>query len=175
MIILDILYDLARTHKDVRGFVYGKAYEKGAGQDRYPLVWVDDPILGTSASDTALRYTVNVDFLGIPKNNEDVQTIQSAAQIIGLSFLERLRQTYRNVASVEAYSFVTLRDYYDDNAAGCRFTYTVVAANPVNLCAEYFDDDKEFVKVKDLPDFTVENPSGCAIFSNKNGLPNFSV
>lgn len=175
MIILNTLYDLARTHKNVRGFMYGKAYEKGAGQDRYPLVWVDDPILGAQSSDTSLRYTVNVDFLDIPKNDADVLPIQTAAQLTGLAFLERLRTSYRGVLSTEAYSFITLRDYYDDNAAGCRFTFTLVAANPANLCVEYFDDDKQLTSPKQLPDFTVENPSGCAVFSDKTGLPKFNI
>lgn len=171
MRIVDIFYELARTHKNVRGFIYGKAYNKGAGTDLYPLVWVDDPVYGTTANadGNALRYTVNVDILDIPTKDADVLPIQTEAQLVGLSFRERI------APSVESISMVTLRDYYDDDAAGVRFTYSVVLANPANLCIEYYDDAKTIVRPADLPDFMVENPSGCAIFNDKQGLPSFKI
>lgn len=176
MDIVNLFHDLARTHKQVRGFVYSKAYNKGTGTDAYPLVWLDDPIAGSSAgvNDNAMRYTVNVDILGIPDETTDALAIQTSAHLVGLSFREKLRDRYKG-ASVEGYNFITLRDYYDDNAAGVRFTYTVVLANPINLCVEYFDPSKELIVPSDLPDFSVDNPEGCAIFNDKNGLPNFKV
>lgn len=175
MEIVNILYDLARTHKAVRGFIYNKGYAKGAGTDMYPLVWVDDPVLGNSNEQgNAMRYTVNVDFLDLPKVTADVPIIQQAMQLVGLAFRERLKGRYKG-AGVDSLNFVTLREYYDDDAAGVRFTFGITLANPVNLCEEYFDDDKTIVRPADLPDFSVENPNGCAIFSNKNGLPNFKL
>lgn len=176
MEIVNIFYELARTHTSVRTFMYDKSYEKGSGVDRYPMVWLDDPILATSAGpvDNALRYTVNVDILGMPAHRKDVQIIQGAAQHIGLSFREQLRKAVYGT-SVESFNFITLRDYTDDDVAGVRFTFVVVMPNPVNLCADPYDPAKQLIQLKDLPDFSVENPDGCAVFNNKSGLPNFSV
>lgn len=176
MKIVNLFYELARQHKQVKGFRYGKSYEKGAGNDIYPLTWLDDPILGQSLNDNVVRFTVNVDFLGIPQDDADVLAVQSAAYLVGLSFKERIREISTATGfNVNAFSFVSLRDYYDDKAAGYRFTYTLVAPNPSNLCAEYFDPEKQLEKTKPLPDFSTENPNGCAVFNDKKGLPNFSI
>lgn len=176
MEIVNLLYNLARTQISVRGFIYGKAYNKGAGTDAYPLVWLDDPITAGTVNElnSALRYTVNVDILDIPKSDADVLGIQSAALTIGLSFREKLKNKFGGV-SVESFNFITLRDYYDDNAAGVRMTYSIVAPNPLDICEEYFDDNKQFLQIKDLPDFSTENPNGCAVFNDKAGLPSFNV
>lgn len=168
MQIVNIFYDLARQHKKIKSFVYGKSYEKGAGNNIYPLVWLDDPIYGNSVKKPIVQYTVNVDFLGIPANDEDVIAVQTAALNAGLAFNEKLE-------GVERYSFLSLRDYYDDKAAGFRFTFTINKANPVDRCADEFEPDKQFTKVENLPDFKTDNPNGCAVFSNKKGLPNFTI
>lgn len=175
MQIVNFFYELARQHKQIKGFIYGKSYEKGAANEAHPLLWLDDPIYGQSVNQT-LQYTVNVDILGIPENDEDVLDVQTAAFNAGLSIAEKIKQTRTQTGySIDGFSFVSLRDYYDNNAAGFRFTYTMVQANPVNRCAEDFDPSKQFPKVDALPDFKVENPDGCAIFSDKTGLPNFKI
>ncbi len=175
MQIVNFFYELARQHKRVNGFMYGKAYEKGAANDAYPLVWLDDPVYGISAGNV-LRYTVNVDVLDIPANAEEVLSVQDMAFTIGLSMIERIKNV-RGVSGfgIDSFNFLTLRDYYDDNAAGVRFTLTVTQANPVNRCAEDFDASKQFPTADALPDFLVDNPDGCAVFSDKAGLPNFTI
>lgn len=174
MTVVNIFYELARTNKTVRGFQYKKAYEKGAGNDMYPLVWLDDPIIARSAPRLEqIEYTANVDFLDIPETDADVERIQSEAQIIGLAFIERMREKYTMLGSITAFNSITLRNYYDDNAAGQRFTFTLVLANPVDRCAEYFDESKVFDLKTGLPEFSVDHPSGCAIFSDI--LPKFDV
>lgn len=177
MQIVDFLYNLAREHKRINGFRYGRAYEKGAGNAAYPLMWLDDPILGNSAGDT-VRYSVNVDVLGIPDSNKDadVLQVQTDAYTAGLSTIERIK-VIRPLSrfSIDGFSFITLRDYYDDGAAGVRFTMTIIQANPVDRCAEDFDPTKQFPTVKTLPEFLVDNPDGCAIFNNGTGLPNFKT
>lgn len=178
MQIVNLFYEIARQHKLVKGFRYGKTYEKGAGSDIYPLVWLDDPILGQSVNDATIRYTVNVDVLGIPKDDADVVAVQSAAQLAGLSFNEKIKEMNRRQEisnRTESFTFVTLRNYYDDDAAGMRFTFSIIGPNPSNLCADYFDPDKQLEKLKTLPDFKTDNPNGCAIFNDKSGLPNFEV
>lgn len=176
MQIVNIFYELARQHKQVKGFRYGKTYEKGAGSDIYPLTWLDDPIAGQSENDATIRYTINVDILGLPTDDLDVLAVQSAAFLVGLSYKEKIRTINRDTnLNVKGFTFVSLRDYYDDNAAGYRFTYTLIGPNPSNLCAEYFDPDKQLDKTQPLPDFKTDNPNGCAVFNDKKGLPNFSV
>lgn len=175
MQIVNILYELARQHKQVKGFYYGKSYEKGAANEAHPLVWLDDPVYGRSVNHV-LTYTCNVDILGIPENDSQVQAVQSAAFAVGLTLAEKIKQVRAVTGfSLDDFTFLTLRDYYDNNAAGCRFTYTIIQANPVDRCNDDFDPAKEFPRMDALPDFTVENPDGCAIFSDKTGLPNFKI
>lgn len=174
MQIVDFIYELAREHKRVNGFIYGKGYEKGAANEAHPLVWLDDPILGTGVGNT-IRYTLNLDILGIPANNTEVLAVQTAAFDTGLSMFERIKNVrVMSGFSFDTYSFITLRDYYDNNAAGLRFTLTLIQANPVNRCADDFDPAKQFPKVEALPQFLVDNPDGCAVFGGA-GLPNFTV
>lgn len=175
MEIVNYLYSIARQHLQVKGFAYGKGYEKGAGTDMYPLVWVDDPIFGASQnSGKVIQHTVNVDFLGLPLNGVHVLSIQSAAQEIGLSFFEKIAKDRPATGiSSPGFSFVTLRDYYDDNAAGVRFTFTMITSSPADRCAEYFDPEKQLPGRLSLPDFMTDNPSGCAVFSDSAALPNF--
>lgn len=172
MQIINFFYELARQHVAVKGFIYGRAGGKGAGNEFYPLVWVDDPIYGVAVNNT-IRYTLNVDILGIPKIDAEIGAVQSAAFLVGLSFVEKIKSIQGT--GVEGFSFVSLSDYYDNKAAGHRFTYTVVQANPANLCIDYYDPDKVFPKLDGLPDFSVAAPDGCAVFTDKKGLPNFEV
>lgn len=175
MEIVNFFYELARQHKRLNGFAYGKGYEKGAANDAYPLAWLDDPILGTGVNNV-IRYTVNLDILGIPTSKADVLNVQDAAFTTGLSMIEKIK-TVRHTSgfSLDAFSFITLRDYYDDNAAGVRFTIGLTQANPVDRCAEDFDPNKHFPPVFALPEFDVDAPDGCAIFNDGTGLPNFKI
>lgn len=178
MQIVNLFYELARQQKEMRGFKYGKGGEKGAGSDAYPLTWLDDPLLGSSAraDGGVIRWTVNVDILGIPKNDAEVKGVQDKALLIGLSYFEKAKEIKNTTGlSIESYNFITLRHYYDDDAAGCRFTFTITSTNPIDRCADYFDPDKEFDKNNPLPDFITANPNGCAVFNDKPGLPNFNI
>lgn len=179
MQVVNFFYELARQHKRIKGFYYGKSYEKGAANDNYPLMWLDDPIYGNAIGpdgSNPLAYTCNVDILGIPANNTEVLAVQSEAFTVGLTLAEKIKQT-RKVTGfyIGSYSFVSLRDYYDDNAAGYRFTYRILQANPVDRCNEDFDPNKQLPRPDTLPDFNTDNPDGCAIFNNKSGLPNFKI
>jgi len=177
MQIVNFFYQLAREHKGINGFIYDKSYQKGAGNSKYPLMWLDDPITGSqqNADGAVISWTVNLDVLGIPATSEGVNAVQSAAFDAGLSTIERIKNIRPLTGfSIATFNFVTLRDYYDDNAAGIRFTITLRQANPVNRCADDFDPSKQFPDVKALPDFNVDNPSGCAVFNTGTGLPDFT-
>lgn len=176
MEIVNLFYELARQHKDIKGFRYGKGYEKGAGKDVYPLTWVDDPVTGQGQADNVIRYLVNVDILGIPKSDKEVLPIQSKAFNVGLSYREQIKvMTPVTGLRVESMSFISLRDYYDDKAAGYRFSYTVIGANPLDRCEINYDPNKELTKDQPLPEYDTKNANGCAVFNDKTGLPNFDV
>jgi hypothetical protein len=175
MQIVNLFYVLAREHKQINGFLYGKSYEKGAANEAHPLVWMDDPVYGRSVNQT-LSYTCNVDILGIPDKEKNVLEVQEAAFKIGLTFAEQIKSIYPSTGfKIDGFTFISLRDYYDNNAAGYRFTYSIIQANPVNRCNNDFDPSKQFPTVEALPEFKVENPNGCAIFSEKTGLPSFKI
>lgn len=174
MQIVNLFYNLARHAKGVRGFTYGKGYEKGSGTDKYPLVWVDDPIQGQQASNSAMRYNVNVDILAIPETEAEVEPIQTWALELGLAFREKILKEYQKFG-MDTVSFITLRNYYGDKAAGVRMTYGAVGPLPINLCLEFFDPTQEWPDEKDLPEFSVEGAEGCAVFTDKTKLPKFSL
>lgn len=178
MDVVNLFYELARQQESIRGFAFGKGKKKGAGTDIYPLVWLDDPLTGSTYTTTdkggILRYIANVDFLGIPKTAEDTQRVQNECFYIGLTFFEKIKQSRPTSQIIpQGFSFVSLSEYYDDNAAGYRFTYTLDMPNPVDRCAEYFDPTKVLPAPPNLPDFAVDNPSGCAVFGG-NRLPDFT-
>lgn len=175
MQIVDLFYRLAREHEVINAFIYGEGREKGSANEPNPLVWLDDPIHGQSDGANVLRYTANVDILGIPETKKDVLPIQNAAFIVGLEFKERITALRAETGiNVGGFSFLTLREYYDNSAAGVRFTYQLTQANPVDRCGNTFNPDKQFKGVEALPDFAVSHPDGFAVF-DKNGLPNFTI
>lgn len=165
---------MARQHIKVKAFNYGKPYEKGAGTSPYPLTWVDDPISGQLPTEAVMRYQVNVDVLGQPSTESEVAAIQGEALLVGLSYMYRIKNEFKRFR-VEALTWLTLRDYYDDKAAGVRFTFTIVTNNPLNICDPAYDPAKQFPTEQPLPDFKTDNPQGCAIFNDTGALPNFTV
>lgn len=173
---IDTFYELARQHKLIKSFKYGKPGEKGAGSDIYPLVWLDDPISGQSMNGPrVLRHAANVDILGIPANDAEVATVQTTAFLVGLSFIEQFKNVNAGLSSIESFSYITLREYYDDLAAGVRFSFVLTGANPINICGDFFDPTKVFEIAQLLPNFNTDNPDGCAVFNDKPTLPNFTI
>lgn len=179
MQIVDFFYMIARENLRIKSFAYGKQTAKGAGSDMYPLIWLDDPITGgtqVAGNLGTLQYTVNVDILGVPIDDEDVINVQDAAFLTGLGIPERAKVIYKTARlTFMGFQFITVRDYYDDAAAGVRFTYNLSLASPVDRCANDYDPDKVLDNANVLPQFSVDAPDGCAVFSDHVGLPNFSV
>lgn len=152
---------MAEQHKAVRGFRYGKGYAKGGTGDGYPLVWVDDPVYMQSLGTQGVRYTINFDVLGIPTEEGEVLEVQRAAQGVALELLEEIKERREETGvRPDGFSGVSLRDYYDDGAAGWRVTAYFIEANPVERCGERFEPGKKL-------------PTG--VCWEKPGLPNFSL
>ena len=173
MFLVGFFKELARQHKGLNAFYYGEAYEKGAGNAVYPLMWLDDPIYG-NGNINPLKFSVNVDFLDVPKNGATVVDVQGAMFEVGLATIEKINNDWRVTrVEVSGFSFLSLRDYYDDGAAGYRFTLNLIIANPTNRCADYFDPGKQFPDFKSLPNFSTEEADGCAVFNRQ--LPNFKI
>lgn len=171
MEIVNFFYELARQHRQIRSFYYGRAYNKGAANEMHPLVWLDDPIGGRSVNQT-LVYTCNVDILGLPKDDSETLDVQSEAFAVGLDFAERIKQSRAVTGySLDGFAFLSLSDYYDNAAAGYRFTYTLIHANAVGRCIDNFDLEKQLAVPQKIPAFK----AGCEAFLGKQGLPNFKI
>lgn len=174
--IIDTFYHISEKHKLIRSFKYGQVTKKqGIGEENHPLVFLEDPIY---LGDTRLRQgqvecVVNFEVLLTPQafknwNVEQltVEDCQNIAYHIALNFVAKIRDMYENDETsmeVKDYNFITLENYYDNNASGVRCTMTLLIPNPINFCDldEHFDENKEF-NVKDyLSDINTDDPSGC--------------
>lgn len=180
MEIVNFFFELARQELTVKSFHYGRNRGKGAGNELMPLIWLDDPILyggntQSTPANTTGDYTVNLDILDIPDSTKSIATVQGQCQLIGLALITKIQSIKPSVFSLVRWNAVTLSEYTDNNAAGWRFTLILTRAIPINICAQYFDSTKQFTDVKELADFTVDNPEGCAVFNDKPGLPKFNL
>lgn len=167
--IIDIFRNQAREHKAIKAFYYNRNYELGSGKDVYPLFWLEDPINGRN-QDNTFTNSINFSILFVPKDNESVSSVQNVAFSIGLNIIERIKNNNTIEISIKPdWTYTTLREYYDDNAAGCRFSVNFTQKNMQNLCLidEQFDPDKQFEVDNNLPDFDISPANNCDVFTNK--------
>lgn len=176
--IVDVLYELAKQHLSIKSFTYDSVNEMGNGSEFYPMLWLEDPILLNSKDKRLIEADFNFSITEIPKDNDEVKPIQDRCFSTGLAIIEKLRgiKDTTNLVILN-FSAVSLRRYYDNNAAGWRFSVSAHRTNTINLCKldEEFDPSKEFPTLESLPKFSTDNKSGCAIFSEKRELPRFSL
>lgn len=182
--IIDTFYGLSKEHKLVRSFIYDRiSKKKGTGEQLYPSVFLEDPIYIRSSEpmDGKVPVQVNFDVTCLPHafNNYNVKQLteeecQNVCHQIALHFVAKLRQDNkewetRNGVEVENYSFVTLRNWGDDNAAGVRCTLNLLVDSDIQLCDidEHFDPEKEFDLGRLLDDVDTDNAAGCVTFDYK--------
>lgn len=174
--IIDIFSSQARQHKAIKAFYYNRNYEMGSGKDIYPLLWLEDPIAGRNHNNT-FSNSVNFCVLLLPTEEHSAAYLQNLAFSIGLNILERIKKhsTELGVGILPDWSYLTLSNYYDDNACGCRFSVNFTQANMQNLCLieEQFDADKEFEVNDILKNFDVSPAHNCEVFTHK--LPQFDL
>lgn len=173
--IIDTFREQARQHKTIKAFYYNRNYEKGSGKDIYPLFWLEDPLIGHN-KEHAFGSTANFAVLFVPRKEDSIEHLQNMAFSIGLNILERIKADSKaDIAIAPNWSYMTLRNYYDDDACGCRFTVNFSQRNMQNLCLieEQFDTNKEFEKSNPLSHFDVDANSKYQIFKNK--LPDFNL
>lgn len=182
--IIDVFYTLSREHKLVRSFIYDRvSKKKGTGEQKYPSVFLEDPIyIRTSEPlDGKVPVQVNFDITCLPHafNNYNVKQLkeeecQNICHQIALHFIAKLRQDNkdletRNGVEVQDYSFVTLRNWGDDNASGVRCTINLLVDSDIQLCDidEHFDPEKEFDLGSLLNDIDTDDAASCITFDYK--------
>lgn len=173
--IIDTFRQQAREHKTIRAFYYNRTYEQGSGKEMYPLFWLEDPLTGKNENNV-FRSSVNFSVLFVPTQNDSVEELQNMAFSIGLNMLERIKaDTDSPIGILPDWSYLTLREYYDDDACGCRFSVNFTQRNMQNLCLieEQFDAEKEFEVKRGLNQFDISPANACEIFSDK--LPEFDL
>lgn len=167
----------AREHKAIRSFYYNRNYEIGSGNEKHPLLWLEDPISGRNQNNV-FSSSVNFSVLFIPDHEHTVDSLQHIAFSIGLNIVERIKADPNSQISVRPnWNYMTLRNYYDNNACGCRFSLELILRNMQDLCLidEQFDTDKQFEENSILRTTNPENeqPALCEVYTNK--LPVFDL
>ena len=188
--VIDTFYDLSKEHKLIRSFVYDRVSKgMGTGEKNYPQCFLEDPIyiLDSTPLDGKVYVTVNFDITCLPHafSNYNVKQLtevecENVCHQIALNYVARLRDLNkdfdtRNGVEVVKFSFVTLRNWGDDKAAGVRCTVRLAVDNDIQLCDldEHFDPKKEFDLGKLLDDVDTDNAHGCVEFDYK--LPKITL
>lgn len=176
--IVNTFYNLAEKHKLVRSFTYDRvSKKKGTGEQLYPLVFLECPIYINKSQplQRQIPVQVNIDITMLPQafNNFNVRQLtevecQNLCHQIALSFVSKIRQDNKNIfdrqgLEIDNYSFITLRNWGDDNASGIRMTLNLLVDSDIQLCDidEHFDPDKEFNLSDLLDDIDTDDATGC--------------
>lgn len=173
--ILQIFRQQAQQHKTIRAFYYNRNYELGSGKETHPLFWLEDPLTGRN-QDNVFTNSVNFSILFLPTTEESVHHLQNLAFSIGLNIIERIKKNPDYGISIRPdWTYTTLRDYYDNNACGCRFSVNFTQINMQNLCLidEQFGAENQFEDKSLLPDLDMFPANNCEVFVQK--LPDFDI
>lgn len=182
--IIDTFYDLAKQHKLIRSFAYDRVSKgMGTGEKQYPQFFLEDPIYINDSTPTTGQTlcTVNFDITCLPQafSNWDVRQLteaecQNVCHQIGLHIVAKLRALNmefdtRIGMEVVKYSFMTLRNWGDDKAAGVRCTIQLALDNDIQLCDldMHFDSEKEFDLGNLLDNIDTDDAYGCTTFDYK--------
>ena len=192
--IIRTFYNISREHVLVRQFKYDRLSKgSGIGEENHPLVFLEDPIYvsDSTLNDGSVRCTVNFDVVMTPQAFENYnrrqltpEECQTVAHSIALNFVAKLRdisnnyeeydeEEYNTSIRVISYSFMTLRNWYDNNASGVRCTMMISVDNPINYCDldEHFNPDKEFDMGDLLQPINTDDAQGCYDVSFDYKLP----
>jgi len=173
--IIDIFRTQAREHKTIAAFYYNRNYELGSGKEAHPLFWLEEPLTGRNR-DNIFTNSVNFSILFVPVTEESVCHLQNLAFSIGLNIIERIKKNPSLDISIRPdWTYTTLRNYYDNNTCGCRFSVNFAQVNMQNLCLieEQFDEEKKFENVSPLLLFNTSAPDDYNVFEGK--LPDFDI
>lgn len=173
--IINILKQQACEHKAIKSFTYNRTHELGSGKQQYPLFWLEDPIYGRN-EDNIFTNSLNFSILFIPSADKTVLQLQNLAFSAGLNIIERIKLDKTSGITIKPdWTYITLRDYYDDNTCGCRFSINYTQVNMQNLCLIHDQFDAHSPQpetTEQLADFDL-NTAGSRIFVDK--LPQFDI
>ena len=170
--IVNIFREQARCHKSIQSFYYNRNIELGSGNEAHPMLWLEDPITGLNQSNLFIN-SVNFSILFIPDNGNDVLRLQNLAFSVGLNIIERIKQQQSDTVTIlPDWTYITLRNYYDNDACGCRFSVNFNQLNMQNMCLidEQFDNDCTLTQTSYLNSFNIGQQE---VFADK--LPVFDL
>lgn len=172
--IISVFRTQARQHKTIKAFYYNRNYELGTGCENHPLLWLEDPIYGRNHENVFVN-SVNFSVLFLPEADKTVSELQNLAYSIGLNIIERIKAHENDIRVRPDWTYTTLRNYYDNNACGCRFSVNFTQANMQDLCLidEQFDPVGEFGTSLYLDDFEVKPSANGEIYAGK--FPEFNL
>ena len=176
--IINTFYDLARQHKLIRSFAYNNVSKgMGTGEKNYPQFFLEDPIYINDSTPTTGQTlaTVSFDITCLPQafSNFNVRQLteeecQNVCHQIALHIIAKLRALNleydkRIGMEVVRYSFMTLRNWGDDKAAGIRCTIQLALDNDIKFCDldEHFDSEKVFDLGSLLDDINTDDAHSC--------------
>ena len=182
--IIDTFYDLAKQHKLIRSFAYNRVSKgMGIGEKMYPHFFLEDPFYINDSTPLTGQtlFTVNFDITCLPQafSNYDVRQLteeecQNVCHQIALHIVAKLRALNKEFDTrigmeVVKYSFMTLRNWGDDRAAGVRCTIQLALDNDIQLCDldEHFDSEKAFDLGNLLDNINTDDAYGCSTFDYK--------
>lgn len=172
--IIEIFRRQARSHKTIRSFCYNRNYELGTGHENHPLFWLEDPVYGRNQNNIFVN-SVNFSILFLPSDDKTISELQDLACSIGLNIIERIKAQDKTISIRPDWTYTTLRDYYDNNACGCRFSVNYTQVNMQDLCLidEQFDPDGKFGPSVHLADFDIKPSPNGEVYTGK--FPEFNL
>ncbi|KAA6334837.1 hypothetical protein EZS27_016879 [termite gut metagenome] len=170
--IYELFRERARKHLLFKSFIYTRTYNLGSGKDFYPTFVLEQDLSGGNGGQNGnfITHQVNFSVLILPKETDSIIKLQSLAYDAGVEIIESIKQDKECGFTIAPdWSYLTLVDYYDDNAVGCRFTCNLTSKNNVDICTlnEHFNPDKEFEKQIGINEFHLTPESKCETYLTK--------
>lgn len=170
--IVNIFRDYAETNTFIQSFKYGLVRKSlGVTEDKYPLLFLENPITTRQGAVEVGVFTVMVNFqvLLTPQaegNKYNVVQCQSIAEKVAESILLKMRADNKArlvEINPKTYSITPVMEWYDDKSAGVRVSVEMVVPNPLTRCDvdEFFDPEKRFDASSVFSDMNLDEAVKC--------------
>ncbi len=127
--VITHIKDICLKHNQINSFQYGMKYNSATGKgEKYPLIWLESPVLINYDNQRNKRYTMalNVLMLAKPDDYIDVVNKQSQTEEIMDDILQGMQFLFKNNLGYETIDGLTLENFSDDMAVGCRADFTLI-------------------------------------------------